>query len=87
MRTINLRRSKQAYTQLGVGNSTFYEWQKNGLMTPGIPLGTRAKVWPDYELDSIAAARIAGKSEDEIRALVSDLLAKRSKISDLLNQG
>jgi hypothetical protein len=39
--------------------------------------------WPAHELDAIAAARISGKSEDEIRALVHDLIAARSDAGKL----
>ena len=46
-------------------------------MTPPISLGLRSVGWPQYELDALASARIAGKSEDEIRALVLDLVAAR----------
>jgi hypothetical protein len=42
--------------------------------------------WPAHELDAIAAARIAGKSEDEIRALVKtprkDLVAARAQAGE-----
>ncbi|MDA8129662.1 MAG: AlpA family phage regulatory protein [Betaproteobacteria bacterium] len=75
---ITIKRAKDARAQFGIGNSTFYEWQEKGLMTPGVPLGARAVGWPAHELDAIAAARIAGKSEDEIRALVLDQIAARA---------
>jgi prophage regulatory protein len=47
-------------------------------MPPGIALGIRSVGWPAHELDAIAAARISGKSEDEIRAIVRDLIAARA---------
>lgn len=74
-----IRRGKEARGKFGVGNSTWYEWIARGVMPPGIALGERSVGWPDYELDAIAAARIAGKSEDEIRALVLDLIAARAQ--------
>jgi prophage regulatory protein len=36
--------------------------------------------WPDFEVDSICKARIAGKSEDDIRALVIYLEAARLEL-------
>lgn len=74
-----IKRSKEARGQFGgTANSTWYEWIARGLMTPGIALGWRSVGWPAHELDAIAAARIAGKTEDELRALVRDLIAARA---------
>ena len=51
-----------------------------GLFTTGVAIGQRAKGWPDYEAQAIAAARVAGKSDDEIRQLVKSLHAKRTEL-------
>lgn len=74
-----IKRGKDARAQFGIASSTFYEWITRGLMPPGIALGWRSVGWPAHELDAIAAARIAGKTEDEIRALVRDLIAARAQ--------
>jgi hypothetical protein len=47
------------------------------------PPGLRSKGWPDYEVKAIAAARIAGKTDAEIRELVKALHAKRTDGSGL----
>lgn len=73
-----IKRAKDARVQFGIASSTFYEWIARGLMPPGIALGWRSVGWPAHELDAIAAARISSKSEDEIRALVQDLIAVRA---------
>ncbi len=54
-----------------------YNAIRDGLLTTGVAIGQRAKGWPDYEVKAIAAARIAGKSDDEIRELVKTLHARR----------
>jgi prophage regulatory protein len=36
--------------------------------------------WPDYEVRALNAARIAGKTGDEIRELVDRLHAKRPEL-------
>ena len=56
-----------------------YNAIRDGLFTTGVAIGQRAKGWPDYEVKAIAAARIAGKSEDEIRALVRALHSQRKQ--------
>ena len=64
-----------------------YNAIREGLFTTGVAIGQRSKGWPDYEVKAIAAARIAGKSDDEIRELVLVLLAKRAEMGVILNVG
>uniref|UniRef100_A0A2X0QVD7 Phage transcriptional regulator, AlpA n=1 Tax=Candidatus Nitrotoga fabula TaxID=2182327 RepID=A0A2X0QVD7_9PROT len=44
-------------------------------------IGARATGTPDYEVDALIAARIAGKSDEEIRALVIRLEAARKELA------
>ena len=61
--------------------TTHYTHIKNNLMTAPVPLGGGHSVaWPEPEIMAINQARIAGKSDDFIRNLVSSLLADRKKI-------
>ncbi len=60
-------------------DASIYNAIRAGLFTAGVPIGQRAKGWPDYEIDAINAARIAGKSDDEIRELVKALHAQRKQ--------
>jgi len=53
---------------------------RDGLLTKPVPIGPRAVGWPDYEVKAINVARIAGKSEDDIRALVTRLHAQRQEL-------
>lgn len=66
----------------GDSRSTLYLRISQGLFTRPVKLGPRASGWPDYEVDAIVAARIAGKSDTEIRALVSALEAARKQALD-----
>ena len=58
-------------------HATIYTAIKAGLFTTGVAIGQRSKGWPSYEVQAINAARIAGKSDAEIRELVKRLHAKR----------
>ena len=54
----------------GVCRSAHYADIKARLYPKPVPIGLRAVAHPDYEVDALNAATIAGKSPDEIRALV-----------------
>lgn len=60
-------------------HASIYNAIKAGLFTKPVPIGQRSVGWPDYEVQAINAARIAGKSETEIRELVNRLHAKRAE--------
>ncbi len=62
-------------------DASIYNAIRDGLFTTGVAIGHRAKGWPDYEVDAIITARIAGKSDDQIRELVKVLHAKRSELA------
>jgi prophage regulatory protein len=61
----------------GVSRSAHYADIKAGLFPKPVPIGLRAVAHPDYEVDALNAARVAGKSAIEIRALVLNLEAAR----------
>ena len=64
-------------------DASVYNAIRDGLFTIGVAIGQRAKGWPDYEAQAIAAARVAGKSDSQIRELVKHLHTKRSEIAIL----
>ena len=70
--------TRVACERRSVGKSTHYSQIGKGLMTEPIRNGPRDSTWPDYEIEVINAAWAAGASEDEIRALVKELHAKRN---------
>ncbi len=64
-------------SKCGTPRSTVYLRITQGLWPKPVHLGPRAVGWPEYECDSLNAARIAGKTDDEIRQLVARLEADR----------
>lgn len=52
----------------------------NGLFTKPVKLSARQNVWPEHEVTAIQEARLAGKSDDEIRELVKRLEDKRQEL-------
>ncbi len=70
-------RRKQLEQRMGIGRSTIYLRINQSLITSPVSLGANSVGWPEHEIDAILAARIAGKSDDEIKVLVSELEAAR----------
>jgi len=64
-------------SESGYSRSTVYLRISQGLWPKQINLGPRCVGWPANEVSSLNAARIAGKSDQEIRALVTKLEAAR----------
>jgi prophage regulatory protein len=64
-------------TDSGYSRSTIYLRIAQGLWTKPVKLGARSVGWPENEIAALNAARIASKSDDEIRNLVKQLEAAR----------
>ena len=62
-------------------DASIYNAIREGLFPTGVAIGQRARGWPDYEVKAIVTARIAGKSDAEIRELVKVLHAKRNELA------
>lgn len=71
-------RRKQVEAESGYSRSTIYLRISEGLWPKPVSLGPRAVGWPAGEVSAINAARIAGKSDTEIRTLVAQLERERS---------
>ncbi len=68
----------------GYSRSTLYLRISQGLWTRPVILGPRAVGWPAGEVAVLNAARIASKSDDDIRRLVTQLhLARAAAVADL----
>jgi prophage regulatory protein len=77
---LTILRRKQIEAESGYSRSTLYLRIAQGLWTKQVSLGARAVGWPAAEVDALNAARIAGKTDTEIRALVLRLEAARTGI-------
>jgi len=70
-----------AQAQSGYSRSTIYLRIAQGLWTKQISLGPRCVGWPAAEVAALNAARIAGKTDAEIRELVTYLEAARKSLA------
>lgn len=64
-------------TRTGLSRSTIYLRIAEGIFPKPVSLGSRAIGWPDGEVAALNAARIAGKSDSEVRDLVAKMEAAR----------
>ncbi len=74
---ISISRLPKVLALIGWSNSTHYARINDGLWTKPVSIGLRMSGWPDDENAELIAAYVAGKSPDEIRALVVKLEAAR----------
>lgn len=67
-------------SETGLARSTIYLRISQGLWTKPCSLGGRSVGWPASEVATLNTARIAGKSDAEIRELVQQLEKARKEI-------
>lgn len=75
---IKILRLRSVLDATGKRRSSHYNDIAAGLFTRAVKLGPRAVGWPETDVAALQAARIAGKSDDEIRVLVRKLEATRT---------
>lgn len=63
--------------QSGYSRSTIYLRMSQGLWTKPVSLGARAVAWPAGDVAALNAARISGKTDEQIRSLVLKLESAR----------
>ena len=74
-----LLRKRLVLDTTGNSNSGLYAAMQRGTMVRPVRLGPRAVAWPSNEIDAVVAARVAGSTEGEIKALVQQLHAQRKQ--------
>ena len=77
MNAVRMLRKPEVLKARGRGHASHYADIAAGLMTLPVRIGSQSVAWPDYEVEAVNRARIAGKTDAEVRTLVSDLHAQR----------
>lgn len=54
--------------------------EKAGLFCPPVSIGERAVAYLKHEAEAVIQARVEGKSQEQIKQLVSELIKQRKKI-------
>lgn len=76
-----LRLPRVLHARGDICQATQYADVAAGLYTKPVKIAARAVGWPASEVAALNAARIAGKSPAEIRALVVNLMASRAAMA------
>lgn len=80
---LSLLKLPEVCRRRGQRTTSIYAAIKSGLLTQPVKLTSRSSAWPEHEIDAITAAIIAGRSAQDIRQLVSELmLARRASPTD-----
>jgi prophage regulatory protein len=72
-------RRPETQTIFGLAKGTIRNRIIDGLLPPPIDLGGRAVGWIESECLAVLEAMIAGKPQEQIKQLVSDLVKQRNK--------
>lgn len=78
-----LLRKPEVLTAYRKCNSSLYRDIKDGLFPSPCKIG-RVSTWPANEVKAVIDAYIAGKTQDDIKALVLELHAERLNRSDVV---
>ena len=82
---LKIIRKPEACSLAGMSNTSLFEQTRAGIFPPPISLGARAVGFISHEIQTVLAARAAGKSDDEIRLIVKALIKLRQQsANDLL---
>jgi prophage regulatory protein len=65
--------------QFGFSKSTLANKINEGVFVPPCSLGARSVAWLEYELDALASAMAAGRSKEQLKTLVTELVAQRQQ--------
>jgi prophage regulatory protein len=72
-----LARLPDVLSAYGAKRPTLYAHMADGLFPRPVKLGAKFAAWPMDEVAAVINARIAGKTPDEIKALVVELMSAR----------
>lgn len=73
-------RKPEVLKRTGISMSSLYNKVTDGTFPPPIPLGERAVGFVSSEVDAFIDYMIAGKSQDDLRELVKNLVEQRQQL-------
>jgi prophage regulatory protein len=79
--TQSILRLPEVLARVGLSRSSIYQAIQRKEFPPQVKIGARAVGWPAAEVAALNSARIAGKSNAEVRSLVAQLEAERRVVA------
>jgi prophage regulatory protein len=79
---LSILRRKRVENETGLSRSTIYARIKEGLWPKPVCIGPRSVGWLASEVQAMNAARVAGRTNDQIRQLVAALERARATVDD-----
>ena len=76
-----LIRRPEVLNLMGRSKSSLQLDEKAGLLCPPISIGERAVAYIKHEVETVIQARIAGRTNEEIKDLVTDLIKQRKQVA------
>lgn len=76
---IQMLKHREVLSRRARSRTSHWSDVKSGLFTRPVKMGIRSLSWPEAEVDTLIKARIAGKTDNEIRSLVMRLEADRAR--------
>jgi prophage regulatory protein len=76
---LRLLRLQEVCARRGERPTSIYKAIKDKRLTPPVKISARTSVWPEHEIEQVNAAVVAGRSCEELRALVRSLVAARTQ--------
>ena len=74
---LKIIRKPEVLALFGLSNASLYRQITANIFPPAFSLGCRATGWYEHEVKQVIAARGAGKTDEEVITLVSELVAAR----------
>ncbi len=78
--TIRFLRLPQVKDRTGESTSAVYAGAAAGTFPKPLKIASNTSGWLEHEVDAVLRARARGDSKEQIRQLVSDLVAQRSAL-------
>jgi prophage regulatory protein len=76
--TLRLLKLQAVMDRTALRTTAVYRDIKAGKFVPPIKMA-RSSYWVEHEVDAILRARVAGATDDQLRALVAELIAQRQQ--------
>jgi prophage regulatory protein len=78
---VYFQRKPEVLKRFGFSKSTLHNRINQNKFVPAISIGDRSVAWISSEVDAVIAAMAAGKSDDELKALVANLVSHRQQLA------